>query len=490
MILRRQLWRRVALLLLLVVGTSNLAHAASVQSLADTNWWDQLLRFLSFRDAALRYALAGSILLGLSCGLLGSFIVVRRMALVGDALSHAVLPGVALGFLWGMTKDPLAIFVGAVVAGLAGTALVTALTRTTRLKEDTALGLVLASFFAAGICLVTMIQRLPTGNKSGLDKFLFGQAAALGADDITLMAVVTTVAVVLVTLFYKELLATSFDEGFARSSGIPSAWVHHGLMLVLAAATVIALQAVGVVLVSAMLITPAATAYLLTDRLHRMLLLASGFGILAGAAGAFFSFIGRGLPTGPLMVIGASTVFAGAYFLAPRHGVVARWWRHRQSAARTSRENTLKALYHVWEDDGFRDVGVTLSALAERRRETIEEALSRSGNLMRHGLATVDRDVVYFTPEGRQRAAEIVRNHRLWELYLTNSANIAPDHVHEDAEKIEHVLGETVVRELERRLNYATVDPHGKAIPGPRDIHFDAATRAGGEKTNTGGTRE
>ena len=282
---------------------------------------------------------------------------------------------------------------------------------------------------------------------------------------------VTVAAILLVTLFYKELLTTSFDGGFARASGLPAQWIHHGLMLVLAAATVIALQAVGVVLVSAMLITPAATAYLLTDRLHRMLVLAAGFGVLAGVTGAFFSFVGRGLPTGPLMVIGASTVFSAAYFFGPKHGVIARWWRHRQSAARTERENTLKALYHVWEDGGFRDVGVTLKELAERRRETLDEVMERARHLSRHGQASIDRDVVYFTPEGRQRAAEIVRNHRLWELYLTNSANIAPDHVHDDAEKIEHVLGEEVVRSLERRLNYATVDPHGRSIPGPRDIH-------------------
>ncbi len=458
----------------------SIASAASVSEIMDTEWREQLGRFFSMRDPSLRFALVGSILLGLSCGLLGSFIVVRRMALVGDALSHAVLPGVALGFLWGMTKDPLAIFIGAVIAGLTGTAVVNALVKTTRIKADTALGLVLASFFAVGLCLLTMIQNLPTGNKSGLDKFLFGQAAALGADDITLMAIVTAAAVALITMFYKELLATSFDAGFARVAGIPAEWVHHGLMLVLAAAVVIALQAVGVVLVSAMLITPAAAAYLLTDRMHRMLLMAGGFGILAGVTGAFFSFVGRGLPTGPLMVIGASTVFAGAYLAGPRHGVLARWWRQRSRAARTERENTLKALYHVWEDDGFRDVGVTLADLAQRRRETLDEALRRSRELERHGMASVNRDAVYFTPQGRRRAAEIVRNHRLWELYLTNSANIAPDHVHDDAEEIEHVLGEKTVRELERRLDYATQDPHGKHIPGPRDIH--GGVLAGGDK--------
>lgn len=473
---------RLALVLLPVAA----ARAASVSDLVEVSWLEQAGRFFTLRDPSVRYALAGAVLLGLSCGLLGGFIVVRKMALVGDALSHAVLPGVAVGFLWNMTKDPGAIFVGAVVAGLLGTSLVSALTRTTRLKEDTALGLVLASFFAVGIALVTMIQRLPTGNKSGIDKFLFGQASALGAEDIKLMSGVTALVVALVLLFYKELLATSFDPGFARASGLPARWVHHGLMLMLAAAVVIALQAVGVVLVSAMLITPAAAAYLLTDRLHRMLGLAAVFGVTAGVGGAFLSFVGRDLPTGPLMVIAASALFATAFFLGPRHGVVSRAWQRRSGRARTGRENTLKAMYHVAEADGFRREGVTLTDLAQRRRETLEEVKAQAAALVRHGLATTSGDVIYFTPQGRRRAGEIVRNHRLWELFLTESANIAPDHVHDDAERIEHVLGETVVRELERRLNFATVDPHGRAIPGPREIHA-GAERASGRPGAQGG---
>lgn len=460
---------------LLLLAAAPAAQAAGVRDFVEADWGGQIVRFFTLQDASVRFALVGSILLGLGCGLLGSFIVVRKMALVGDALSHAVLPGVAIGFLWNMTKDPLAILIGASIAGLLGTFLVSAISRTTRLKEDTALGLVLASFFAVGICLVTMIQRLPTGNKSGLDKFLFGQAAALGSDDIALMSVVTALSVGLVLAFYKELLATSFDPGFSRAIGLPVKWIHHGLMLVLAASVVIALQAVGVVLVSAMLITPAATAYLLTDRLHKLVLLAAIFGVLSGVVGAFLSFVGPSLPTGPLMVIGASTLFATAFLFAPRHGVLARWLRRRAGASRTRRENTLKAMFHVMESNQFRVEGVTLTELAARRRETIEEVERQGRDLVKHGLASLSGEALYFTPAGRQRAGEIVRNHRLWELYLTQSANIAADHVHEDAEKIEHVLGESVVRALERRLGYATVDPHGRTIPTPRTIHGEAS---------------
>lgn len=479
-------WRvlKVPLLLMLFWSAAPATlHAARVGELAGTDWLEQAGRFFSLRDPTVRYAVAGAVLMGVCCGVLGGFVVVRKMALMGDTLSHAVLPGVALGFLWDMSKDPLAIFVGATVAGLLGTGVVRAITQTTRLKEDAALGLVLASFFAAGACLVTMIQRLPTGNKSGVDKFLFGQAAAINSGDVALMLVVTVLVLGLVALFYKELLVASFDAGFARASGLPVAWLDRGLMLLLAFSVVIALQAVGAVLVSAMLITPAAAAYLLTDRLHRLLLLAAAFGVAAGVTGAFLSFLGHNLPTGPLMVIGASTVFTAAFLFGPRHGVVARWWRRRDRAARTRRENTLKSLYRVGEEGNFAVEGVTLTELARLRKETIEDAQRMTDDLVRHGLASRTRDTVYFTPAGRQRAAEIVRNHRLWELYLTNSANIAADHVHEDAEKIEHVLGEEVVRDLERRLNHAALDPHGRRIPSAGEIHRGAGLS--GESTRS-----
>jgi manganese/zinc/iron transport system permease protein len=243
-------------------------------------------------------------------------------------------------------------------------------------------------------------------------------------------------------------------------------------MLLLAFAIVIALQAVGVVLVSAMLITPAAAAYLLTDRMHRMLLLSALFGMLAGVLGAFSSFLGNNLPTGPFMVLAATAVFGGAFLFGPRHGVITRWWRHRSRSARVKRENTLKSIYHVLEARDFSGEGVSARELADRRRETIDEAMRQFEELQRHRMATLHEDgnMVYLTPDGWQRACSIVRNHRLWELYLTNEAQIAPDHVHEDAEKIEHVLGEEVVRRLERQLEFATLDPHGRHIPGQADI--------------------
>lgn len=460
----------LALVLIFLLPPS--LQAARISEMGETTFIEQALRFFTFRDPSVRYALLGSMLLGITCGLLGSFIVVRKMALVGDALSHAVLPGVAIGFLWNMSKDPIAIFIGATIAGLLGTIVVGWIKQTTHLKEDTALGLVLATFFGVGVCLLTMIQHLPTGNKSGIDKFLFGQAAAISAEDVRLMAAVTTLSIVVVSLFYKEFLVTSFDSVFAQVAGFPVQILHHVLMLLLAFAIVIALQAVGVVLVSAMLITPAASAYLLTDRMSRMLWLSAGFGMLAGAIGAFLSFLGPNLPTGPFMVLGATAVFVLAFLFGPKHGVVSRWFRHRSRAHRIQRENTLKSVYHVLEGRDFKGEGVSLRELAERRRETVEEASRQASKLRQHDLATLHEEgnLIFLTPGGWQLACNIVRNHRLWELYLTNAAQIAADHVHDDAERIEHVLGDEAVRQLEKRLQFATRDPHGRPIPSLADV--------------------
>lgn len=472
---------------LLLAATA--AHAARIGDLTDTSVSEQALRFFTFSDASLRLALIGCILLGLNCGLLGGFIVVRRMALVGDTLSHAVLPGIALGFLWNMTKDPVAILVGATLVGGLSMLTVNAITRSTRLKEDAAMGLVLSSFYAVGVCLIGMIQKLPTGNKSGIDKFLFGQAAALDGGDITLMAVTAAVTLLFVTIGYRGLLTLSFHRAFGETLGIPMGLLHHAMMLLTAFAVVTAMQAVGVVLVSAMLIIPPATACLLTDRMHRVLLWSALIGMSTAALGAFFSFLGTNLPTGPFMVLAGAAIFTAAFLFSPKQGWLTRLWRQRSQRERIERENTLKAMYHLAERRNFREEGISLLELAELRREPLEVERDNADKLRREHFATLSDDgsMLHFTPAGWRKASAVVRNHRLWELYLTNVMHYGADHVHDDAEKIEHVLGEDTVRQLERRLDFPQLDPHGKAIPGVREVHGVAGR--GREAESTGYNR-
>lgn len=483
-------WRTRCTVLLFALGAwlafPVVAEAARIGDLTELDWSEQALRFLSMRDVAVRNVVFGALFMGISCGLFGGYVVARRLALFGDTLSHAVLPGVALGFLWSHTKDPLVIFVGATAAGLLGTVVVAWIRKTTRIKEDSALGLVLSGFYAVGICLLTVIQKMEYGDQSGIDTFLFGQAAALSLEDVQLMGAVAIGALFMVILFRKELLLTSFDEGFARSVGVPVEFMRYLLLLGLTFAVVTSLQAVGVVLVSALLITPAATAYLLTDRMSTLLVLSAVFGVAGSLLGAFVSFLGSNLPTGPLMVLACSIFFGVAFFFGPKHGLTARWFRRRQRSRQVRLENTLKSSYHVLEQNDFATESISIGALAGRRRVSVAVARRETDDLLGADFATLveagergtqfSQDVLFtLTPSGWERACQIVRNHRLWELYLTNEVSYAADHVHEDAEKIEHVLGEDVVRQLERILRNPRHDPHGKLIPSMEDIERLAA---------------
>ena len=442
--------------------------AARIGEIVETNPWDQMRRFITLSDRGLRLSLIGALLFGAVCGLLGSFIVVRKMALFGDAISHAVLPGVALGFLWSMSKDPVAILIGATLAGLAGSLLVGAIRRTTRIKQDAALGIVLASFFAIGLCLIRIIQNNEGASKiTGLKSYLFGDIAVLDRYDVITMGVVVILTVILFGLLYRPFLAISFDRQFAVSIGFPVRILEALFQMFLAFAIVISLQAVGVVLVSAMLITPAATAYLLVDRMHRMLWIAMGVGMLSAVIGVFLSFLGSNLPTGPFMVLSASSIFTMAYLFSPKYGRFTKWLRYRARVKKVREENSLKSIYHVLESRGMESSGntVLMKDLSSHRKMSISGLGTELKNMERSGLVKLEDNNVSLTDDGFDKARSVVRNHRLWELYLTNEANYASDHVHDDAEKVEHFLSEEVVSELESYLNYPEEDPHGKPIP-------------------------
>lgn len=442
--------------------------------------WEQTLRFFSFGDPIVRVAVVGCILLGLACGLMGSFIMVRRLSLFGDTLSHAVLPGVAMGFIWNLSKDPVAILVGAVIAGYLGVMLVRMLTATTKLKEDAAMGMVLAGFYGLGVCILTFLQRQAVGDMAGLDKMLFGQASALTNTDVQVLAIVSMAALSLVIIFYKEFLIISFNESFAKVTGIPVGWFNGLFFLLLSFAIVASLQAVGVVLVSAMLITPAATAYLLTDRMHRLIGLACLFGMVAGLIGCYLSFLGSGLPTGPFIVLVSSIGFVAAWLFSPRYGWVLDRIRRLNRSRRMALENTLASIYRFRESiDGQEKEPLKLLGLSRFRNESLEEvdarlkALSSAGLVEIHSAgrtSALEDCELSLTGEGLRRARSLIRNHRLWELYLNRAADYADDHVHDDAELMEHYLSEGLVDRLDKRLDYPRTDPHGRQIPSREEV--------------------
>lgn len=438
----------------------------------------RLLDFVLLRQPAVRHAVVACLILGLMCGVLGAFLLVRRMALVGDALGHAVLPGVCVGFLLSGDKASITVVVCATVAGLLGMQLISAIPRTTRIKPDAALALVLSCFFGAGIVLLGIIEELPQGNKAGLKNFLFGQAAAVGPHELLVMATATAAMCALLFALYKEVLISSFDEAYAWSLGVPTTAVRVGINVLLTLTVVISIQAVGVILVCALLVIPAATAGLLCRRMPAMLLTSASVGMISGLIGAFVSYMGPGLPTGPFVVVTAAGFFAMAWMFAPRHGLVSRFIMQRRQKLAVEIENTLKAIYQLRERAGFLEPTVTAPEIARQMRIGTHALELRLRNLERRGLALVTSAGVELTRDGFVRACEVVRNHRLWELYLVNEASIAADHVHDDAERIEHILGPEVVARLEQKLQYPRFDPHGKPIPSLRDLELTEVLQA------------
>lgn len=278
-----------------------------------------------FSDYTLRTVALGSALLGIVSGALGAFAVLRRQSMLGDAMSHAALPGVVLAFIVTASKDSLALMIGAALAGWLGALLVTAVVRTTRIKSDSALGLALAVFFGLGLVLLTYVQKLPDAAQAGLDKYLFGQAATLLERDVMAMAALGMPALLLLALYWKELKLLTFDPDFATSIGLPVHLLDVLLTSLLVVAIVIGLQTVGVVLMSALIVAPAVAARQWTDRLGVMVLLSGAFGALAGVAGALISSTAARLPTGPTIVLCISAIVIVSLLLAPRRGLVWGW---------------------------------------------------------------------------------------------------------------------------------------------------------------------
>lgn len=282
-------------------------------------------------DYTLRTVALGSALLGIVSGALGAFAVLRKQSLLGDAISHAALPGIALAFMLTGSKAPLVLIIGAAVAGWLGTLLMLSIVKTTRIKSDSALGLVLSVFFGFGLVLLTFIQRQPDATQAGLDRFLFGQAATLLERDVWTMALLGVPALLLLAVFWKQFKLLSFDPDFGASMGLRMQRFDVLLITLLVIAIVIGLQTVGVVLMSAMVVAPAAAARQWTDRLDVMVLLSALFGALAGVSGAVISSLAAHVPTGPSIVLCISAIVLVSLFFAPNRGLLWDQIRQRQN---------------------------------------------------------------------------------------------------------------------------------------------------------------
>ncbi len=444
---------------------------------------EYLWEILTLRNYNTRLVVLSTSILGVAAGLVGSFLLLRKRSLMGDALSHATLPGIALAFglmtAWGFDGKSLpALLAGATISGVLGVLLMLAIRRTTRLRDDVAMGLVLSVFFGAGIALLTVVQKLPGASAAGLESFIYGQPASIIWSDFLLITTVCLGITLATLLLFKEFTLLCFDDAFAAAQGWQALRLDIALLALVTAVTVIGLQSVGLILIIAFLITPPTTARFWTNKLSRMALLSGVFGALSGWFGATVSALYKDLPAGALIVLSAACLFLLSMLLAPARGVLPRALRHRRLRQKVARQHVLRAAYEILESQCTHEHDETGAHYVDNRPFSFEALLAkrtwsprdlgrtiRAEQRLEHLERRSDGTIV-LSEAGFGEAARVTRNHRLWEAYLVTHADIAPSHVDRDADMVEHVLEADLVRELERVLR-----DRDAWIPMPRSPH-------------------
>ena len=435
---------------------------------------DQWRRVLLLEDYNTRVVLLGTMLLGCASGMVGSFMLLRKRALMGDALSHATLPGICLAFLvatrWGGDGKSLPLLLlGATVTGLLGVAAILLIRNLTRLKEDTALGAVLSVFFGAGAALLGLIQQMEKGHAAGLESFVYGKTASMGTGDTTIIAVSAFVCVVACVLLFKELKLLCFDEGFAGAAGMPVLFLDLTLMALVVVVTIVGLQAVGLILMVAMLVIPAAAARFWTEKLSRMFLISGGLGAFSGLAGAGVSALFSKVPSGAMIVLVSTALFGVSLVFGSARGVLHRVRRRWDLARSIDRQHLLRAIHELQEastgSGPASSANVTFADLLRKRSWSPARLRGAIQRARQDELIEWGSEPIRLTRRGALEGIRLTRQHRLWELYLIAHADIAPSRVDRDADAIEHVLEPEVIAELEELLQQgmpgAPASPHG-----------------------------
>lgn len=444
-----------------------------------------IIEVLLLQNYNTRLVVLSTSALGLASGLIGTFLLLRKRSLMGDTLSHACLPGIGLVFilqvmLGGDGKYLPGLLLGASATGLGGVALVLAIRNTTRLKDDTAMGIVLSVFFGMGVAILGMIQNMPSASAAGLEHFIYGKTASMVWQDFVVISVIAMLSSILSLFLLKEFSILCFDEGFARSQGWPVTILDIVLLTLVSAVTVVGLQAVGLILIIAFLIIPAAAARFWTNNLRLMLILAGSIGAVSGWMGATISALLPRLPAGAVIVLVAATIFLLSMVLGRARGVMHRFLTHLRLQRKVGLQDLLRSVYEILESKQFPQVShqstlpafrdsVRFGDLINHRAWTLSYIRRQIRRAQRNGLIEYfDEHDLLLSEEGFSEAERITRNHRLWEMYLIQHADIAPYHVDRDADLVEHILGDDLVRKLEEELVKRRRFPG--PVPPPPDI--------------------
>ncbi|NMM50032.1 metal ABC transporter permease [Marinigracilibium pacificum] len=417
-------------------------------------------------DPNVQYVLLGCILLSFSAGLAGTFAYLQRKALIGDAISHSVLPGVAIAFMLIQVKSLPVLLTGAFISGLISQYLVVKLSEHPKVSKDTAIGFVLTFFFGIGIVCLTFIQQSGYSGQSGLEDFIFGKAATLVKKDIYLFIFLSITIIIAVLLFKKEFTLVSFDMDFARTSGLKVNLINNILTGLYVMAIVSGIQSVGVILMSALVITPAAAARFWTNNINKLLIISSLTAGVSGGIGVLISYSAPQMPTGPWVVVTLSLIALFSFLIAPETGIISKWMNQRKNRNKIHRENILKLLYKICEEKGSLQCPIPLDLAHSRYSLSRSEFNNKLKELKSSDyLEYLISGDIKLTNNGMNEGQRIVRLHRLWEAYLATYLRIAPDHVHDDAEAIEHVITPELEAKLEKELGYPESDPHKTIIP-------------------------
>ncbi|MBE0639466.1 MAG: metal ABC transporter permease [Bacteroidales bacterium] len=360
-----------------------------------------------FTDYTIQTIVMGTAVLGLVSGLLGTWAVLRRQSLLGDAVAHASLPGIAVAFLITGVKNSLFFFVGAALAGWLATIWISSITNNTRIKSDTALAIVLAVFFGFGMVLITFIQRMPNANQAGLESFLFGQAATMLRQDVITISIIAGAVFAIVGLFWKEFKLLTFDPQFAHSIGFNIKLLDTLLNTLIVIAIVLGLQAAGVVLMSALLIAPAAAARQWTNKLKRMAILASIFGLISGVVGTAISSTASNLSTGPVIVLISIFIVAISFLFAPQRGLIAQFFLKQKNKKRIALNTMLVNIYQICgqheNQEHLHSISI-LKPLPSFNKVTINK-LSENGL-----IRLIDMKQWCLTEKGINKAKQIIEN--------------------------------------------------------------------------------
>jgi len=439
---------------------------------------DLFVEFWAFTDANAVWVLIGTMLLGTSASVIGSFAFLRKRSLVGDVLAHSAIPGVMTAFILFQSNSPIAMFIGAILSSMLGLFFMNWLPKNTKIKPDAAMAITLSFFFSLGLMELSYIQGLEVSGKSGLDKMLFGQAAAMLPSDLYLLSFIAVVILTVVAIFFDKFRLISFNYGYAKTLGINMFFYEGILALLIVTSVVIGLQIVGVVLMAAVLLTPIATAKFWSSNLSTMLFIAAFIGAVSGLISANISYVAPAMPTGPWMVVVLSVFFILSFLFAPKRGLLFNFIKQHKLKLQINEENVLRTLYVLNErlpkNKNLKPSTASLDmansfAIEDILRtryiqlDTLKDSIKR---LYKKGLLLGTESEIGLSKKGVNLATGLTRKHRLWEVYLALKADIDPKDVHYQAELVEHLLTEKQMKMIEKELRDQNLkDPHGKSIP-------------------------